>query len=286
MDKLESMILNENTNKIKAWQSYYWKKFNLQNYNSLHISEEIHGKDLMLPKNSNLDGYKITGMATEECIRLGKNLINLKFDHSTNILVLPSGYGREYRYLIKVFPECNLFACDVEVPAVDFCVEKFGGTGIYSQDDVNDLDLHPQFDVIWVGSLFSHLNLEKWHDFFNLFCRSLKENGIVIITTEGQIVKKMIEFGDYQGISAEKAGNLLLDYENNGFAHVGYDSEIPTHATPDLKNYYGRTLVKPEFVFHFIKNYQALRSICYLPDYWCARQDVYFFQKNSLYQQI
>jgi hypothetical protein len=65
--------------------------------------------------------------------------------------------------------KANFTACDLDEHGVDFCVRKFGATGAYSDVDPRKIRIQAKFDLIWVGSLFTHLNGDRWSSFLNLF---------------------------------------------------------------------------------------------------------------------
>ena len=81
---------------------------------------------------------------------------------ATNILDLPSGYGRVMRFLKAEFPEAALTACDVIREGVDFCARTFGARAIYGKEDPSELELDERFDLIWCGSLLTHVDEENW----------------------------------------------------------------------------------------------------------------------------
>ena len=96
----------------------------------------------------------------------------------TSILDLPSGHGRVCRMLRAAFPEARLTACDLDRDAVDFCAAQFNTTGVYSHEDIRCVRLDQSFDLIWCGSLFTHLDREQWPDFLGFFADHLSPDGV------------------------------------------------------------------------------------------------------------
>src|SRR5436309_14349941 len=78
-----------------------------------------------------------------------------------NVLDFPSGHGRVLRTLKAAFPRARLTACDIDHDAVDFCAETFGAEPIYSDEDPRAIELPGQYDLIWCGSLFTHLDAPR-----------------------------------------------------------------------------------------------------------------------------
>ena len=45
---------------------------------------------------------------------------------------------------------------------------------------------HIQFDLIWVGSLLTHLDNDHWSAFLKVFSTALRDRGLLIFTTHGR----------------------------------------------------------------------------------------------------
>ena len=94
------------------------------------------------------------------------------------ILDLPSGHGRALRYLQAEYPEADLTACDIIRGAVEFCAETFGATPVYGKEDPADIELGT-YDLIWCGSLVTHVDAPRWDDFLDLFENALEPGGLL-----------------------------------------------------------------------------------------------------------
>ena len=75
----------------------------------------------------------------------------------SSILDMPCGHGRVTRALRAVFPAADISVCDLNEDGVDFCAKHFDARPFLSSSDFSTLDLGRKFDVIWVGSLITHL---------------------------------------------------------------------------------------------------------------------------------
>ena len=70
------------------------------------------------------------------------------------------------RYLKAEWPDASLTACDMDTEAIKFCSETFGAKSVWDRPQPHGLvDELDQFDLIWVGSLFSHLDGPRWRRF-------------------------------------------------------------------------------------------------------------------------
>jgi SAM-dependent methyltransferase len=95
------------------------------------------------------------------------------------ILDLPSGHGRVLRYFRAAFPDALIAACDVDTDAVDFCARSFAAKPIYSTIDIEAIPLEGTYDLIWCGSLFTHIHADQWHALLQLFSAHLSDSGLL-----------------------------------------------------------------------------------------------------------
>jgi len=101
------------------------------------------------------------------------------------ILDLPSGWGRVSRFLVVRFPRAEVTACDLIYDGPRFCAQEFGARPVRSSEDFDDLVLPGPFDLIFVGSLLTHLDQEHLSAILRLFRRSLAPGGTLVVTTLG-----------------------------------------------------------------------------------------------------
>jgi SAM-dependent methyltransferase len=102
------------------------------------------------------------------------------------ILDLPCGHGRVMRGLRAAFPEAELTGCDINRDGVDFCARQFGAIPVYSDPVPSKVPLDGDFDLIWVGSLLTHLDAEGCREFLELFRAHLSEGGLLLFSSHGR----------------------------------------------------------------------------------------------------
>ena len=98
------------------------------------------------------------------------------------ILDFPCGHGRVARFLRSAFPEATLYAGDLNAGGVAFCAERFGAVPVASQPDLAAVDLPAALDLIWCGSLATHLPEAACRTLFRRLVDSLAPGGIAGIT--------------------------------------------------------------------------------------------------------
>jgi len=119
-----------------------------------NVSSRIYYNDGMY-HGDGVHYFKV-GLSAIHCIDEVMELTGSK-DVET-ILDFPCGSGRVMRFLQQRFPEAKITACELTKGPVQFCVRTFGAEPAYSSLNLDEVSLGQQFDLIWCGSLATHLN--------------------------------------------------------------------------------------------------------------------------------
>ena len=67
---------------------------------------------------------------------------------------------------------------------------------VYSQEDPAAIELPGPFDVIWVGSLFTHVPEDRWIEFLDLLESVLAADGLLVFTVQGRNVRRQLLSGE------------------------------------------------------------------------------------------
>jgi CBS domain-containing protein/SAM-dependent methyltransferase len=126
--------------------------------------------------------YVLAGTTAVVLIRKAMALAGVR-NAPEAILDLPCGHGRVMRVLRAAFPDSTLIACDLDRDGVDFCAATFGAVPVYGDTDPARVRIEQPVDLIWVGSLLTHIDPARWNDFLDLFARVLRPGGILVLTT-------------------------------------------------------------------------------------------------------
>lgn len=203
------------------------------------LSLVIHPSDNMVPQGKEERYYFWIGKTALDCIQAvapGRSF--------QRILDLPSGYGRVLRFLCSAYPDADIFACEIVEGALAFCAEQFGVTPVTSSQVIGEIRLPGKFDLIWVGSLFSHLNERSANDFFSLFRASLAEGGLLAFSVEAETGCQMAEAGDnYFGTGGPDAiRQAIMGFRKNGFGFAPFKPGVT-----DLSDY-GVTFIREDWL--------------------------------------
>ena len=221
---------------------------------------------------------------------VGRNALELvvkcallaKRDRFDRILDLPSGHGRVLRYLDAAFPEAEITACEIDVDGVQYCADALGAVPIMSKEIPEEIELTGSFDLIWCGSLFTHIDIERWWDFLKVFARHLSANGLLIFTTAGRFVASLAREGiTHQWRGVEDSQKALEDFEQKGYVFRRtvsrtVDRAMESGETNSTKDFsYGQTYVLPWRVLQGVAKITSLSTLTCFERGWDNRQDVY-----------
>jgi SAM-dependent methyltransferase len=135
------------------------------------------------------------------------------------ILDFACGYGRVLRWLRAAYPGVQITACDLFPPIVGFCEREFGALPVVTPGDPESLRIGT-FDLIWVGSLLSHVDADWWRRFLTFFHRSLSEHGVLVFTTHGPTVAQGQRTREnMMRLSEAHLEKVLADYDLQGFGY-------------------------------------------------------------------
>jgi SAM-dependent methyltransferase len=178
------------------------------------------------------------------------------------ILDLPSGYGRVLRMLRAAFPAASVTACDLNADAVEFCARTFGAIPVVSAPRPEEIKLPGRYDLIWVGSLLTHVDDAAWHGFLRVFSDHLVPGGVLVFTTIGRTFVDDLRHGRRR-VGIKNVDALIAAYDRAGFAYQDFASTEG----------YGITAVRPAWVCATLEQHPELELVAYTEGGWNGRQD-------------
>jgi SAM-dependent methyltransferase len=185
----------------------------------------------------------------------------------SSFLEFACGHGRMTRFLVHRLDRSRITVSDVNPSAVAFTRDTFGVQGFCSVEDPRNLRHDGRYEVIFVGSLFTHLTHAYWGPWLQRLYSLLSDKGLMIFSTHGLRVLDEI-YGDSWKSQLETAGDGFFFIQTNE-TH----GRLPT-------SYYGATFVTESYVKGFVQANALGRIEAFHP----ARlnfQDVYVLEKKS-----
>jgi SAM-dependent methyltransferase len=158
-----------------------------------------------------------------------------------NILDLPCGFGRVTRALRARFPHAAITVSDLDRPGVEFSAREFSARPAYAVCNFRDLDLGEAYDLIWVGSLMTHLPAAQTKHLLSALRRHLAPGGTALVTLHGpSIIPRLRETG--YGLLPEGAEAVIEGYERTGFGYCDYQVGKDLYGVSLINDNYGISL--------------------------------------------
>ncbi|OHE84699.1 MAG: hypothetical protein A3G75_04945 [Verrucomicrobia bacterium RIFCSPLOWO2_12_FULL_64_8] len=196
--------------------------------------------------------------------------------HFPRILDLPCGYGRVLRWLRAHFDYADITACDLDQAAIDFCAREFQVNPVVSQPDLRRLEFARPFDLIWVGSLFTHLRREAWLAALECLIHWTAEDGILVFSTHGRCFTSLLARGRRDIADDVDVRALIAEYGADGFSFQPY------YASSD--GTYGVSATSSSWVHAQLAQYPDVILRAHLEEAW-GLQDVYILYKAAGYYE-
>lgn len=224
-----------------------------------------------------LGRYLMWGRSAGKTIRIAMAAGGVEEIHC--ILDLPCGHGRVLRNLRAMFPAAAITACDIDREAVDFCVETFRAKPAYSTTSPNKIEMADRFDLIWCGSLLTHLDAPAWSAYLAFFSSLLNNRGILVFSTHGRRVAERFRSGVTKfGVDT----SILDDYDATGFGYRNYPRGlIPAPIGTDENVHYGISLSNPAWVCQEVLRNSMLHLLLFVEHGWNGHHDLIACQKPT-----
>jgi SAM-dependent methyltransferase len=215
--------------------------------------------------------YLTAGLSAIHCIENALDKSNV--DKSIRfILDLPCGYGRVLRFLKVRFPDAEITISDIDTAALSFCKRVFSVRGVESSVDFSNLSLSGKFDLVWCGSLITHLDERATTELLRFFHAHISPGGLCVFTTHGQLSVDMLEKKTWTyGLTEGAQQALLSQYYEKGYGYVDYEN----------RHGIGISVVSHERMLAIARSVGPWNMTSYLERGWHNFQDVYGFTMSS-----
>jgi trans-aconitate methyltransferase len=195
--------------------------------------------------------------------------ISSGIDQINRVLDLPCGHGRVLRHLIKLLPDAQFDACDLDESGIAFCAETFGARPLLSNADLVQMQFDTAYDLIWVGSLFTHISHELTRAWLLHLTKFLKPRGFLVATIHGRWSEYVHKLHPY--IAQERWNIILSGFRRSGYGYCDY---LPEENHDYLHGSYGISLAKPHTIVTDMEQIPDVRLLLYRERGWADHQDV------------
>ncbi len=233
-------------------------------YRSRPINRELHPKDHMF--NTAVNGwtdYEAVGVSAMQII--SSALLAGPAYHLRRALDFGCGHGRIARHLRAAMPSAELYFSDIDETCSRFCAEQFKGHYVQSFQNFEQLELPKDMDLIWVGSVFTHLDYERMNKLFNALVGALAPSGTLIATFRGHF-QYLHALAQKDPVERQRWRPLLDQYEAGGigFHTYGFESDPG----------WGLSMSSSDRIIGMGRRFPDLRLVNYSEVGWAAAHDV------------
>lgn len=124
---------------------------------------------------------------------------------------------------------------------------------------MTSVDVGSEYDLIWIGSLFTHVDERRTAAWLGHLCRALSRNGVLIATFHGAWGIQVLK-----GFDSATIETAMPAYLQNGYGYVPYDG------TPD----YGISISKASKIVGIAECIPKVRILSYTERGWADNHDV------------
>ncbi len=152
------------------------------------IPGRVHWNDLMLPGRGDQaqEDYAATGRyAVTFLDRATQGTAKPLADPSARVLDFGCGHGRVVRFLVAHRGPGGVVCCDLDPEAAAFCASEFGVQGVKVDVDLDPGQLGEPFDLIWMGSVLTHLTNTAGSELVAKLLALLNSKGTLAFSTHG-----------------------------------------------------------------------------------------------------
>jgi SAM-dependent methyltransferase len=213
--------------------------------------------------------YLSIGLSARRCIMV--SLAHAQQNSIRTILDLPSGYGRILRILQLSFPNSTVWGCEIVPEAVHFVQKQFNVNAAVSNTDFTKVSFPIKFDLIWSGSLLTHLDANNATELLRLFHRSLSPTGVCVFTMHGQTSAAWLDSrAETYGLKETAIQTVLSDFADKGYGYADYSANAG----------YGIALATRARMVQMASAVGDWNFLSFHERMWTDHHDVYAFSKG------
>jgi hypothetical protein len=146
------------------------------------------------------------------------------FDPVT-ILDFGAGAGRVTRWLRAAFPSAAIDACDLREQDMEFCGKQFNARTWISGEGIDSLRAPGTYDVIWLGSVATHLSSGKTISMLEKMLSWANAGGLVVMSFHGRLALRRQNTGEFRYIHDAGWEVIKAAQSKTGYGYSDYEGQ-------------------------------------------------------------
>ncbi len=224
------------------------------------VSLELSLEDGMYAGNSN--HYLSCGASALGVVLATLRLADVPDPRS--ILDFGAGAGRVTRWIRAAFPDAAIDACDLREQDLAFCEEQFSARAWISGIVIENLQAPAKYDLIWLGSVSTHLSSTKTLELLDKMISWINPGGLVVMSFHGRYAFSRQNSGEYRYIHEEAWNLISARYNETGYGYADYEGQ----------NGYGISVTKPSWFAKVIEERPNVKLVLLTESAWDGHHDV------------
>ncbi|HKA29582.1 MAG TPA: class I SAM-dependent methyltransferase [Candidatus Binatia bacterium] len=233
----------------------------------VHVDDQMYRSDA--PEH--VRHYVEDARSAMENIEQSLGAVGRSFDDVRSCLDFACGYGRVTRWLVRALGPERVIAADLDRQAIRFCSHAFGISTVRSPCDPARVANRDSYDVVFVGSLLTHLPVSGCAAALRALRGIVRPDGILILSTQGESCLAHLDWYGPEFVAA--ADEFRTGVRRDGAAFVPYRG----------RRDYGITILTPRAVEALVEQdaEPALRLVRFVERGWDRHQDVWSYQRAA-----
>ena len=186
-----------------------------------------------------------------------------------SILDFGAGAGRVTRWLRAAFPTAHIAACDLRPQDIQFCRDQFGAETWIAGTDIDALQALGTYDLIWVGSVLTHLSAENSARLIDKLLNWANPGGLIIMSIIGRVAKDRKDGSGADYIHPAGWAQITQQYAERGFGYADYEGAAG----------YGLSLTKLSWAGGLVERLPGTRLVALSEAVWDDLHDIIAIQK-------
>lgn len=190
-------------------------------YTAQPLDTTVHPQDDMFKKSGN-DWAPYNSVGESAARVIFSSLAVCPVERVARVLDFGCGHGRVARHLRALFPGAELFFSDIDEAAAKFCASQFRGEAVPACEEFSQVRLPADLDLIFLGSVFTHLDWSRAQTLWTQCFRSLRAGGALVGTFRGRTAYRMMLSNPQRHNANGYYAPMIASYLSHGFGYQDY----------------------------------------------------------------
>jgi hypothetical protein len=186
-----------------------------------------------------------------------------------SILDFGAGAGRVMRWLRAAHPLAQISSCDLRENDMLFCERQFGAKTWPSGTDISALQSPSTYDLLWLGSVITHLSAQNTLDLIDKLISWTAVGGIIVLSFHGKRALHRQDSREFLYIGDAAWESIKTAYFESGYGYADYENQSG----------YGISLTSLGWIASTIQARMDSRMVLLAEAAWDGHHDVVAIQK-------